>query len=216
MTVSHLYQNLRIAKGVRSLNRLLKVLIIAINAQSHSVDATCPPPPCWGARDHLCPYGRKLIGSLVPVHSRIVRSNTYASLHSSLKLVAFLLNYFTCFPIHAMIVLTDVVCYDWFMVLIGRSSVGGSCEISIWDLFCFLFVFSDPGSQLSSPFIRRWMNFWMILRMFLIYKLGRMLKMKEKLENIGFGGCWKLKLMKWIIRRKINTRDSNKECLWSH
>ena len=45
MTVSHLYQNLRIAKGVRSLNRLLKVLIIAINAQSHSVDATCPPPP---------------------------------------------------------------------------------------------------------------------------------------------------------------------------
>ena len=62
MTVSHLYQNLRIVKGVRSLNRLLKVLIIAINAQSHSVDATSPPR--LGGRDHLCPHGRKLIGSL--------------------------------------------------------------------------------------------------------------------------------------------------------
>ena len=28
-----------------ALNRLLKVLIIAINAQSHSVEATSPPPP---------------------------------------------------------------------------------------------------------------------------------------------------------------------------
>ena len=97
MTVSHLYQ------------RLLKVLIIAINAQSHSVDA--PSPLLFGGGDHLCPYGRKLIGSLVPVHSRSVRSNTYAFLDPSLKLVAFLLNYFTCFPIHNMIVLTDVVCY---------------------------------------------------------------------------------------------------------
>ena len=71
MTVSHLYQNLRIVKGVRSLNRLLKVLIIAINAQSHCVDATLPP---WlGGRDHLCPYGRKLIGSLVPVYNGSVR-----------------------------------------------------------------------------------------------------------------------------------------------
>lgn len=70
-----------------------------------------PPPPGWGDGDHLCPYGRKLIGSLVPVHSRSVRSNTYAFLDPSLKLVAFLLNYFTCFPIHNMIVLTDVVCY---------------------------------------------------------------------------------------------------------
>ena len=33
--------------------------------------------------DHLCPYGRKLIGSLVPVHSRSVRSNTYAFLKLS-------------------------------------------------------------------------------------------------------------------------------------
>ena len=38
------------------------------------------------------------------------------------------------------------------MVLIGRSSVGGSCEISVRDLFCFLSVFCDPGSQLSPCF----------------------------------------------------------------
>ena len=85
-------------KVSEALNRLLKVLIIAINAQSHSVDA--PSPPWFGGGDHLCPYGRKLIGSLVPVHSRSVRSNTYAFLDPSLKLVAFLLNYF----------ITDLVC----------------------------------------------------------------------------------------------------------
>ena len=33
-------------------------------------------------------------------------SNSYAFLDPSLNLVAFLLNYFTCFPIHDMIVLT--------------------------------------------------------------------------------------------------------------
>ena len=47
--------------------------IIAINAQSHSVDANTPPPPTppsLGGGDHLSPHGRKLIGSLVPVHSR--------------------------------------------------------------------------------------------------------------------------------------------------
>ena len=47
--------------------------IIAINAQSHSVDANPPPPPTppsLGGGDHLSPHGRKLIGSLVPVHSR--------------------------------------------------------------------------------------------------------------------------------------------------
>ena len=126
------------------------MLIIAINAQSHSVDA--PYPPWFGGGDHLCPYGRKLIGSLVPVHSRSVRSNTYAFLDPSLKFVAFLLTYFTCFPIHNMIVLTDVVFYGWFMVLIGRSPAGGSCEILVRDLFCFLFVFCDPGSQLSPCF----------------------------------------------------------------
>ena len=49
------------------------MLIIAINAQSHYVDA---PSPWFGGGDHLCPYGRKLIGSLVPVHSRSVQSNT--------------------------------------------------------------------------------------------------------------------------------------------
>ena len=81
------------------------MLIIAINAQSHSVNA---PSPRFGGGDHLRPYGRKLIGCLVPVHSRSVRSNTYAFLDPSLKLVAFLLNNFTCFPIHNMIVLTDV------------------------------------------------------------------------------------------------------------
>ena len=126
------------------------MLIIAINAQSHSVDAPCPP--WFGGGHHLCPYGWKLIGSLVPVHSRSVRSNTYAFLDPSLKLVAFLLNYFTCFPIHNMIVLTDVVCYGWFMVLIGRSSADGSCEIFVRGLFCFLSVFCDPGCQLSPCF----------------------------------------------------------------
>ena len=64
MTVSHLYQILETLKVSEALNRLLKVLIIAINAQSHSVDA--PYPPWVGGGDHLCPYGRKLIGSLVP------------------------------------------------------------------------------------------------------------------------------------------------------
>ena len=89
-------------EGSEALNRLLKVLIVAINAQCYSVDAH----PWFGGGDHLCPYGRKLIGSLVPVHSRSVRSNIYAFLDPSLKIFAFLLNYFTCFPIHNMIVLT--------------------------------------------------------------------------------------------------------------
>ena len=43
MTVSHLHQNLKTFKVSEALNRLLKVLIIAINAQSHSVDAPFPP-----------------------------------------------------------------------------------------------------------------------------------------------------------------------------
>ena len=47
MTVSHLYQNLEIVKVSEALNRLLKVLIIAINAQSHSVDASLPPGLGW-------------------------------------------------------------------------------------------------------------------------------------------------------------------------
>ena len=41
VTVNHLYQNL---KNIKS------VLIIAINAQSHSVDAPSPPPLVWGWR----------------------------------------------------------------------------------------------------------------------------------------------------------------------
>ena len=39
-----------------ALNRLLKVLIIVINVQSHSVEALAPP--WFGGGDHLCPYGR--------------------------------------------------------------------------------------------------------------------------------------------------------------
>ena len=39
MTVSHLYQNLETLKVSEALNRLLKVLIIAINPQSHSIDS---------------------------------------------------------------------------------------------------------------------------------------------------------------------------------
>ena len=111
-----------------------------------------PPPPWFGGGDHLCSYGRKLIGSVVPVRGRSVRSNTYAFLDPSLKPVAFLYNYFTCFPIHNMIVMTDVVCFGWFMVLIGRSFAGGSCEIFVRDLFCFLSLFCDPVSQLSPCF----------------------------------------------------------------
>ena len=42
MTVSHLYQNSKNIKRLEALNRLLKVLTIAINAQSHSVDAPLP------------------------------------------------------------------------------------------------------------------------------------------------------------------------------
>ena len=38
------------------------------------------------------------------------------------------------------------------MVLIGRSSAGGSCEIFVRDLFYLLSVFCDPGSQLSPCF----------------------------------------------------------------
>ena len=89
MNVSHLNQNLKIVKGIRSLKDAFEGV----------------------GGGHLCPYGRKLIGSLVLVHSRSVPSNTCAFLGPSLKLVAFLLNYFTCFPIHNMIVLKDVVCY---------------------------------------------------------------------------------------------------------
>ena len=47
-----------------------------------------------------------------------------------------------------MIVLTDVVCYGWIIVLIGRGSVGGSCDISIRDLFCFPSVVCLPVSPM--------------------------------------------------------------------
>ena len=138
MTVSHLYQNLKIVKGVKSLK-------YASQGGRH------PPPPRFGGGDHLCPYGRNLIGSLVPVHIRSARSNTYGFLDPSLELVAFLFSYFNLFPIHHMI-LTNVACYGWFMVFLGSSSTGGSCKISVRDLFCFLSVFCDPGAQLSSCF----------------------------------------------------------------
>ena len=66
----------------------------------------------------MCPYAwEKADRLLVPVRSRSVRSNTYAFLDPSLKLVAFLLNYFTCFPIHNVIVLTDVVSYGYLRLL---------------------------------------------------------------------------------------------------
>ena len=83
VTVSHLYQNLKTLKVSEALNRLLKVLIIAINAQSHSVDAPSPPPPApwFGSGDHLCPYGRKLIGSLP---DRLCFKNVYIDLIASL------------------------------------------------------------------------------------------------------------------------------------
>ena len=45
MSVSRLYQTWKSSKVSEALNRLLKVLIIAMNAQSHSVDAAAPPPP---------------------------------------------------------------------------------------------------------------------------------------------------------------------------
>ena len=47
MTVSHLYQNSKNIKRLEALNRLLKVLIIAINAQSHSGDAPSPLVLGW-------------------------------------------------------------------------------------------------------------------------------------------------------------------------
>ena len=140
MTVSHLYQNLENMKSVRSFKQASE----GVNYCDKRAKSPCRRPlPTWfGGGDHLCPYGRKMIGSLVPVHSRSVRSDTYAFLDSSLKLVAFLLNYFTCFPIHNMNFLTDVVCYGWFMVLIGRRSVGGSyetfCQRSFLLPFCVL------------------------------------------------------------------------------
>ena len=37
--------------------------------------------------------------------------------------------------------------------------------------------------------------------------------MLEKLENIGFGGCQKLKYEVNNQKKNYNTRDSNKECL---
>ena len=48
MTVSHLYQTWKTLKVSEALKRLLKVLIIAVNAQSHSGDA--PSPLVWGWR----------------------------------------------------------------------------------------------------------------------------------------------------------------------
>ena len=113
MTVCHLYQNLKNIKSVRSLKQASE----GVNYCDKRAKSLCrwPLPPGLGGGDHLCSYRRKLIGSLVPVHSRSVWCNTYAFLDPLLKLLAFLLNYFTCFPIQNMIVLTDVVCYGWFM-----------------------------------------------------------------------------------------------------
>ena len=64
MTVSHLCQNLEIIKGVRSLSK-------GVNYCDKLAKSLCRHPLSWfGGGDHLYPYERKLIGSLVPVHSK--------------------------------------------------------------------------------------------------------------------------------------------------
>ena len=83
MTVSHLCQNLEIVKGVRS----FKWASEGVNYCNKRAKSLCGRPLPWcGGGDHLCRYGRKLIGSLVPAHSRSVRSNKYAFLDPSLNL----------------------------------------------------------------------------------------------------------------------------------
>ena len=106
-----------------------------------------------GGGDHLCPYGRKMIGSVVPVHSRSVWSNTYALLDSSLKLVAFLLNYSTCFPIHIWLFWqTWSVMADLWCSLVEALQVDLVKFPSEIFPASFQFVFCDPGSQLSPRF----------------------------------------------------------------
>ena len=127
MTVSHLYQNLENIKGVRSLKQASESVDYCDKRASHSVDA---PPPWFGGGDHLCPYGRKLIGSLVPVHSRSVRSNIYAFLDQSLKLVAFLLNYLIIFlffnTYRSLFKASDT--FDVFQVLIKMADSHRNCQ----------------------------------------------------------------------------------------
>ena len=71
MTVSHLYENLKIVKGVRSLKQASEG--VNCDKRAKSLYGRHPLPPGWGVGDHLCPYGRKLIGSLVPVHIAIFK-----------------------------------------------------------------------------------------------------------------------------------------------
>ena len=158
MTVSHFYQNSKNIQRLEALNRLLKVLIIAINAQSHSVDA---PPRWFGGGDHLCPSGRKLIdapsslfivGMFNLIHMLSLIHCLNLSLSCSIISLASQFIIYHCSD-------RNLVCYRWFIVFIGRSSAGGSCEISVRDLFCFLSVFCDPGFQLSPCFTDRYLPF---------------------------------------------------------
>ena len=66
MTVSHLYQNLELTSNLFKASE-------GVNYRDKRAKSLCRrplPPPWFAGGDHLCPYGRKLIGSLVLVHNR--------------------------------------------------------------------------------------------------------------------------------------------------
>ena len=83
-----------------------------------------------------------------PCYGRRVCSDMDAFPDPSFKLVTFLLDYFTCFPICSMIVLANMVCYGRFVVLTGRRSACASREIPVTSLFCLLSMFCQPDSKL--------------------------------------------------------------------
>ena len=66
-------------------------------------------------------------------YSRRVCSDVNGFLDPFFKLVAFSLDYFTCFQIHSITVLTNMICYGRFVILIGRRSAGGSREIPVTE-----------------------------------------------------------------------------------
>ena len=106
----------------------------------------------YRGRDHLCPYGRKLIGSVVPVHSRSVWSNKYAFLDPSLKLVAFLhAQLFHLLP-NWLFLQTWSVMADLWCSLAEALQVDLVKFLSEIFSSSFLSVFCDPGSQLSPCF----------------------------------------------------------------
>ena len=154
MTVSHLYQNSKNIKRLEALNRLLKVLIIAINAQSHSVDAPSPLVwfvSIWEKADNA-PSSLFIVGMFNLIHMLSLIHCLNLSLSCSIISLASQFIIYHCSD-------RNLVCYRWFIVFIGRSSAGGSCEISVRDLFCFLSVFCDPGFQLSPCFTDRYLPF---------------------------------------------------------